>query len=105
MIISPNTVEGILSPVPFMQEPPVSSVWRKKRVKNLQQRFFKCCFGDSSETSLYPSLIIVLLYAHSDSTCFANQADKFVTWIYQTYYLYFLISFLTQITMKILKFV
>ena len=42
--------------------------------------------------------------AHSVSICFANQADKVVTMICQTYYLYFLTFFLPQITMKILKF-
>ena len=53
MIISPNTVECILSPVLFMQEPPVSS--------GCGEDFFKCCFGDSSEISSYPGPIIVLI--------------------------------------------
>ena len=94
MIISPNTVECILSPVLFMQEPPVSSVWRKEVVK-----IFKCCFGDSFEISLYPGPIVLLCRSLSQYM-FCKPSWQICYMDLSNYYMYFLTSILPQITKK-----
>ena len=103
MIISPNTVECIQ--------------------KSLCARSQSCSFHARApsfvslekgrgEDFLNVVLVILLRFhrtpvqslscfvAHSVSICFAIQADKFVTRICQTYYLYFLTFFLPQIRGK-----
>ena len=93
--VSKNPCVRDLSPVLFMREPPVSSVWRKEVVE-----IFKCCFGDSFEISLYPGPIVLLCRSLS-RYMFCKPSWQICYMDLSKYYMYFLTSILPQITKKV----
>ena len=93
--VSKNPCVRGRSPVLFMQEPPVSSVWRKEVVK-----IFKCCFGDSFEISFYPGPIVLLCRSLS-RYMFCKPSWHVCYMDLSNYYMYFLTSILPQITKKV----